>query len=196
MIAETAFRSEAVFNQKEFRRWLDRRPQSDINRYELIDGRVVMTPPAGWPHASIGATLAGRLSDHVRAGKLGFVLDSSGGYDLPSGDTVEPDVSFISTKRFAGGPKPLPGQFLRIVPNLVIEILSPSTSLRDRTEKKKLYERNRVDEYWIVDPVHEEVTVLRLGKAGYAPSRTAKRGRVPSRVLPGLVLTVADIFDL
>jgi Uma2 family endonuclease len=87
----------------------------------------------------------------VKAHKLGIVLDSSAGYDLPSGDTVEPDVSFIDSERFAPGPKPRDGQFLKIVRRLIVEILSPATSRRDRTEKKDVYARNRVDEYWIVD---------------------------------------------
>jgi Uma2 family endonuclease len=52
MIAETAFQSDECFDQKAFRRWLDRRPPSDTNHYELIDGRIVKTPPAGWPHTA------------------------------------------------------------------------------------------------------------------------------------------------
>ncbi len=153
-----------------------------------------MTPPAGWPHASIGAAIAGGLTAHVRAGKLGVVLDSSAGYDLPSGDTVEPDVSYISTKRFAAGPTPSPGKFLRIVPNLVVEILSPTTSHRDRTEKKAIYERNRVDEYWIVDPPRKQLTVFHLGKRSYGVGITTGVGNVRSRVLPGLALSVKELF--
>lgn len=194
MIAETAFRSEERFDQAAFRRWLDARPQSDINHYELINGRIVMTPPAGWPHGSVDSAIAARLHEHVRRHRLGIVLGSSAGYDLPSGDTVEPDVSFISSKRFAAGPKPAAGQFLRIVPNLVVEILPPSTARRDRTEKKKVYEHNRVDEYWIVDPVRKEVTVFDLAKRGYAAGRSFKSGRIRSRVLPRLALSVGGIF--
>jgi Uma2 family endonuclease len=194
MGVETAFQSDERFDQKTFRRWLDERPASDINHYELIDGRIVMTPPAAWPHGTIGGHIGARVGTHVRKKKLGIVLDSSAGYDLPSGDTVEPDVSFISSKRFAAGPKPAAGEFVRIVPNLVVEILSPGTAKRDRTEKKALYERNRVDEYWIVDPRRRQVTVFELEKRGYGTGTVFAAGRIRSRVLPGLDLPVEDLF--
>ena len=138
--------------------------------------------------------LAERLSRHARERRLGLVLGSSTGYELPSGDTVEPDVSFISAKRFAAGPKPSAGKFVRIVPNLVIEILSPTTSRRDRTDKKRVYEQNRVDEYWLVDPARKEVTVFALGKKGYGAGRSVKSGRVTSRILGKVDMNVEDLF--
>ena len=95
MPTQTAFVSTETFTQKEFKRWLDERPASDINHYELLRGRIVMSPPAGWPHGSVGANILAPLATFVRTHGLGQVLDSSAGYDLPSGDTVEPDISFI-----------------------------------------------------------------------------------------------------
>ena len=71
MTAEAAFRSDEHFTQDEFRRWLDDRPQSDINHYELINGRIVMIPPAGWPHGRVGMALSSRLNEHVSShGKI------------------------------------------------------------------------------------------------------------------------------
>ena len=55
---------------------------SDVNRYELIGGRIVMTPPAGWPHGSTEATIVHRLRAFVERRKLGVVFGSSTGYDL------------------------------------------------------------------------------------------------------------------
>ena len=196
MIAETAFRSDEHFDQKQFRRWLDARPASDINHYELINGRIIMTPPAGWPHGGVEAALVSPLMQHVQSRKLGVVLGSSAGYDLPSGDTVEPDVSFIAIRRLAAGPKPVAGKFLRIVPNLVVEILSPTTARKDRVDKKSIYERNGVDEYWIVDPARKQVTVFHRGKRGYSAGVSAAAGIIRSRVLPELGLSVKDLFTL
>ncbi len=115
-MVETAFCSDERFTQDEFRRWLDERPSADINHYELIGGRIVMTPPAGWPHGRIGARLVMCIGSYVSTATLGIVLDSSAGFDLPSGDTVEPDVSFVSNERLAAGPPPEHGKLLRIVP--------------------------------------------------------------------------------
>lgn len=196
MVAETAFHSEEQFDQEEFRRWLDCRPRSDINHYELINGRIVMTPPAGWPHGGIETRISAALDSHVRAQKLGLVLGSSAGYDLPSGDTIEPDVSFISAARFAAGPKPVDGQFLKIVPTLVVEILSRSTARRDRTEKKAVYASNGVDEYWIVDAGRKEIIAFHRSARGFGAGTTYSKGRLTSKVLPGLNLHVKDVFEL
>lgn len=194
MTAQTAFRSEETFTQKEFRRWLDERPRSDMNHYELLNGRIVMTPPATWPHGGIGSRLNYVLNEHVGKSRLGIVLDSSTGYELPSGDTLEPDVSYISAKRLAAGPAPQAGQFIRVVPNLIVEILSPSTTKRDRTEKKEIYERNGVDEYWIIDPSAKAVIIFPLGERGYGDGQTFRRGVLRSRVLPKLRLAVEKLF--
>lgn len=115
MIADIAFRSEEFFTQKEFRRWVEQRTRSDINRYELIHGRIMMTPPAGHAHASVEATVARLVGQHVSDRGLGCVFGSSAGYDLPSGDTVEPDFSFVSKERLAAVRAQGPDQFLRVV---------------------------------------------------------------------------------
>jgi Uma2 family endonuclease len=193
--AQTAFRSEDTFTQREFRRWLDARPASDLNHYELLDGRIVMTPPAGWTHGTVGNRIGVRLGQHVQARGLGIVLDASAGYELPSGDTLEPDVSFVSTARFGSRPPRTPNQFLRMPPTLAIEILSPSTARRDQTEKKDIYARNGVDEYWIVDPAKKTVTVFHLIRRRYAAGRSYKAGRILSRVLPELDLSVEHVFS-
>jgi Uma2 family endonuclease len=195
-VAQTAFRSEDVFTQREFRRWLGDLPPSSINHYELLDGRIVMTPPAGWSHSSVASTLGYALNSHVRRHNLGTVFESSAGYELPSGDTLEPDVSFVSTKRFATQPPRTPNQFLRVAPTLVIEILSRSTARRDQTEKKDIYARNEVDEYWIVDPAKKVVTFFHLRRHRYGAGRSFKAGRIRSRVLPQLDLSAEDAFSL
>jgi Uma2 family endonuclease len=194
-MAETAFRSDESFTQEEFRQWLLERPRSDINHYELLNGRIVMTPPAGWPHGRFGAKLVRVLEALASRAKLGIVCDSSTGFDLPTGDTVEPDVSFISHERLAAGPAPERGKFLRVVPGLVVEILSESTAKRDRTEKKRIYERNGVDEYWIVDADCRALTIFQLKRGRYGAGKTLVSGRVRSKLLPGLALDVGDMFE-
>ena len=195
MVTPTAFVSTETFTQKEFKRWLDERPASDLNHYELLHGRIVMSPPTGWPHGSVGANILAPIVSFVRAHNLGQVLNSSAGYDLPSGDTVEPDISFISAARFAAGPAPQFGKFLRIVPNLVVEILSPATAQKDQTEKKAIYAENGVEEYWIVDSKRREITVYALSgkRFGRGLVYTA-RDTLHSRVLNGFTLRVNEVF--
>jgi Uma2 family endonuclease len=195
-MVETAFQSEESFTQREFWEWVNDRPRSDLNHYELINGRIVMTPPAGWPHGGIGSNLNVLLGTHVRGGNLGRVFDASTGFELPSGDTVEPDVSFISAARLAAGPAPERRKFLRVAPALIVEILSDPTARRDRVEKKDVYERNGVEEYWIVDPDRREVTVFHLVGEHYDAGEVFQHGPIASQVLPTVAFTVDDVFEL
>jgi Uma2 family endonuclease len=182
-------------SRKQFNAWLERLPASDGNHYELIHGRIVMTPPADFFHASIGSVINHRLRAHVERHALGRVLDASAGYDLPSGDTLEPDVSFVSKERLAAGPRPERGRHARIVPDLVVEILSRSTHRRDRTVKKTVYAANGVREYWLVDPDARQVTVLRRRDERFDQGVLCVAGaHVTSEVLPGLDLAVDDLF--
>jgi Uma2 family endonuclease len=124
------------------------------------------------------------LEDFVSKHNLGTVFGSSAGYELPSGDTLEPDASFISRERWSKGPEPRRGQFLKIAPNLVVEILSPATARQDRIEKKRVYESNGVDEYWLVDPQRREITVFHLAGGKYDDgNRFAARQKLRSQVL-------------
>jgi Uma2 family endonuclease len=194
VIPATAFRSEGRFTQRQFRRWVDSRPASDGNHYELLRGQIVMSPPAGWTHGRIEMRLARLLEEHVADERLGMTFGPSTGFDLPSDDTVQPDASFLTTERFRQRPPLRANQFLAAVPNLVVEILSPATAHRDRGEKKAIYERNGVDEYWLVDPDARAVTVYSLAASGYGNGRTFRRGIVASRVLPRLRVTIASLF--
>ena len=181
-------------SQEEFACWVEKRG-TEPHRYELLNGRVVMTPPAGYPHGEIEATLVALLRQHVAAGKLGKVFGSRQGFDLPSGDTVASDASFVSNERWASAPPPEPGKFLEVVPDLMVEILSTSTASRDRGEKKAIYAQNGVREYWLVDPRACEVLVLTLEGARYGePMIFAVQARVESRALPGLEIEVGEIF--
>ena len=190
----TTFRSDGLFTPRTFRRWVEARPVSDINRYELIGGRIVMTPPAGWLHGSIEARIVSMLEQHVRRHQLGTVFGSSVGYNLPSGDILEPDASYVSAERFAACPPSRPEEYLRAVPTLVVEIHSPATGKRDRSEKKALYEVNGVDEYWIVDGRHRAVTAFVLTEGRYGTGRTMIAGIIRSRVLPKLRIAIPKLF--
>jgi Uma2 family endonuclease len=130
----------------------------------------------------------------VREKRLGRVFDASLGYELSSGDTLEPDFSFVSNARWQSLPAPLPKGFLPIAPDLVVETLSKSTARRDRTEKWEIYAENGVDEYWIVDQDRREVTVFSREGAIFDAGRVVRKGPLSSRVLPALGLSVEQLF--
>jgi Uma2 family endonuclease len=192
---EVAFESTRGMSQGEFATWVQARARNDPHSYELLNGRIVMNPPAGFPHGSIESRVVRLLANFVVEGDLGEVLGSSQGYALPSGDTLEPDASFVSQARWSAMPAPRPGEFLQVVPDLVVEILSISTASYDRGEKRSIYERNGVREYWLIDPRSRELVQLCLEDGQFVASEPIdEAGRTASRVLDGLEIAVAGLF--
>jgi len=193
-MTDLAFRSVDPMTQAEFARWVEKVPASDLHHYELLDGFVVMEPPAGWPHGRIGILVSSRIENFLQQKPLGLLFDASQGFDLPSGDTVEPDVAFVSNDRCADVPQPVRG-FLPVVPDLVVEILSPSTRRIDREQKRRIYERNGVREYVLVDPVTSSFEVYRQSDQGFAESSSIPAGgRFVSDTVPGFEIEVSDVF--
>jgi Uma2 family endonuclease len=135
------------------------------------------------------------LGNAVRSHGLGHVLGSSQGFELPTGDVIQCDGSFVSNERWQSAPKPVPDAFLQVVPDLVVEILSEATAARDRGEKKGIYERNGVREYWIVDWRSRTLTVFHLHEGRFGISeRLAETDRMRSRVLPELEIPIDSLF--
>lgn len=189
------FESMRCVSREEFLRFVrDREQAGDANSYELLNGRVVMEPPAAWPHGEIGSLVQFLLGGWVRGHQLGRVFDSSQGFSLPSGDVIEPDHSFVSNERWSAGPPPTMGEFLRVVPDLVVEVVSTSNASRDRGEKKAIYEHNGVREYWLVDPRSRTLTALVAVDGRYPPAPPlAEDQRHRSPVL-GLEVVVRELF--
>jgi Uma2 family endonuclease len=193
---DLVFESTRTVTQTEFAEFCWARTQArDLAHHELLHGRIVMSPPAGYPHGEVEARVALAIGAFVREHGPGKVLGSSQGFELPTGDTVEPDCSFVSNERWGTAPPPEAGRFLRVVPDLAVEILSASNATYDRGEKKGIYERAGVRELWIIDPNARLVLVFVLDGGRYGTERVFGEGdRVASGVLSGLVVEVEELF--
>jgi Uma2 family endonuclease len=119
----------------------------DGNRYELIDGELLVTPSPRALHQRAVWALYDRVHPYVRANRLGRTGLAPSDLDLESGQSVQPDL-FVAPLR--DGREPIEWPEFGI-PLLIAEVLSPSTALSDRTTKRRRYQRSRVGEYWIVD---------------------------------------------
>jgi Uma2 family endonuclease len=190
------FESTESLTPEEFAKFAAERERAgDTSHYELLNGRVVMNPPAGYPHGSIGSRIQRLIGNYVVEHHLGEVFDSSQGFELPSGDTVEPDHSFVSTERWELAPPPEHGKFLRVVPDLIVEVLSARTASQDRGEKKAIYERNGVREYWLVDSRARCLTQFVAVEGRFdSGRRLAEHERCTSHVLEGLTFEVGRIL--
>ncbi|MFT4039134.1 MAG: Uma2 family endonuclease [Thermomicrobiales bacterium] len=159
-------------------------------RYELIDGDLYMTPaPTDW-HQAINGNLNFSLEAHVRAQRLGVVRFNSA-VRVGEGTYVIPDAMFLTwARRQEAG-----DDVEEAIPDLACEILSPRTRHRDLLTKRRLYERIGVREYWIIDPDAQTVVVLGKGPQGFTELAEMEPGVIPSRVLPELRLTLAELFE-
>ena len=131
----------------------------DGNRYEAIAGELYVTPAPSVRHQAISLELVLELVRILVEPGHGRILAAPVGVRFPAtGEGVQPDILFVSNERRGiVAPDELKG-----APDLVVEILSPTTAGRDTGLKRILYERQGVAEYWIVDPDAEAVDVWRF----------------------------------
>jgi Uma2 family endonuclease len=159
-------------------------------RAELIGGEIRMTPSPQWEHQHALGVLFRRLGAWSDEGSQGQVFVAPLDVYLPSGDVVEPDVLFV-----ARGSNAVLDRWVRGVPDLLVEVLSPSNAEFDRDVKRELYARNGVPEYWIVDPQARTIEVLRLEGAAYRLHVCCVGADVlTSPGLAGFRLCVRDVF--
>ena len=149
----------------------------DGKRYEAIDGELYVTPAPTLRHQWISMNLsAGLLKLLVEPGHGWLFGAPVGVVFADSEEGVQPDIVFVSEARS----DLLSRERIRGAPDLVVEILSPGTAERDRTIKKKLYQRQGVAQYWIVDPETESVGVWDFSAAAKQPA--LHQDRLPVRL--------------
>ncbi|WP_420440395.1 Uma2 family endonuclease [Candidatus Palauibacter sp.] len=148
----------------------------DGNRYEAIEGDAYMTPAPTFRHQRVAHRLGKALDQVLEEPGHGVVVPAPFGIEFPAtGEGVQPDLVFVSVERRGI----IADAGLTGAPDLAVEILSPSTASRDRGLKLRLYERQGVREYWIVDPDENAVDVWRFGED---PAHECLSGTLPVRL--------------
>jgi Uma2 family endonuclease len=154
--------------------------------FELIQGELIRVSPAN-PRSN-------RVLQYINYVLYGFVAERGIGdvYAMEAGFTIEvdpdtvvgPDVAYVAHDRI---PTPYPDHgFVRIVPNLIVEIVSPSDEPGDMKRKQAAYDRAGVPLVWWVDPIRKSATIYRLGEQ---PIRLERTGILDAgSVLPGFSL--------
>ena len=159
---------------------------------ELVDGCLEFLPMPTPAHQRLSRYLARRLEDVVDTNSLGEVLSAPCPVRLWEGRFREPDVFYVSHARRIEATKPPKGA------DLVIEIVSPGTTNRERdlVKKREDYAKAGVPEYWLVDAEEQRVTALTLDEGSYlvhgefGPGATATSG-----LLPDFRIDVAELFS-
>ena len=160
-------------------------------RYELIDGDLVVVPAPKEEHQdSVGAIFIA-LALFVRERMLGRVYVAPFDVLFTNTDVVQPDVIFVSNERL----NIITPDNIQGAPDLLIEVLSPSTALRDRTFKRALYARYGVKEFWLVNTDEKTIEVLLLGERDFETYAVFGPGQtLTSPTLTDFTLDIDEIF--
>ncbi|MCK4411026.1 Uma2 family endonuclease [Candidatus Bipolaricaulota bacterium] len=168
-------------------------PESETDRYELLQGELVMVPSPNWLHQSILKRILLFIDDYVTSHGLGEVRFAPLDIVLSEEVVLQPDIFFISRERS----EIIADEGVHGAPDLVVEITSPGTKARDQTLKRTLYARHGVKEYWIVDPEAKTVEVLTLEEKGFELFSAYKGTELlNSPLLKGLAIDLRKVFEI
>lgn len=159
--------------------------------HELVNGQLVMSPKNSFLHGDLCGRLLVALGNFVNQHRLGVVLDSSTGFWMANRNCRAPDVSLVSKKRLQGL-RQAPKAFFRGAPDLAVEILAPSNTPGEITERLEDFFASGSQLAWIVHPEEQFVEIC------HSPSQrhVIRAGGFldGERVLPGFKFPINDLF--
>jgi Uma2 family endonuclease len=173
----------------------DFRQMEDLDEnhyYELIDGEIVKKSSPHFEHQRVLRKFVVKLDRYVSDKKLGEIFFAPIDVYLDEHNIFQPDLLFIpeAKKAILTDEGVVEG-----VPDLVIEILSPSTGKHDRGKKKQAYEFHGVQEYWIVDITNKIIEVYVLEKEHFILySYCLEKEKISSKIFKDLDLASEEIF--
>ncbi len=163
----------------------------DGNRYEVIDGKLFVTPPPIEPHQRAVMELALYVGPHIRERGLGRLYTAPLGVVLDDENGIQPDLVYVSRERTGI----ISERGVEGAPDLVVEVLSPSTQGRDRGIKMRRYAAAGVPHYWILVPRSRALEAYRLGDKGYEQVGTYGPGTVfRPELFPELEIPIDDLW--
>jgi Uma2 family endonuclease len=186
MLRSLVLMSHSRITYDEVASWPD-----DGRRYELYDGEVSVVPAPLPRHQLAMLELQDRLRDYVTV-HGGLVIVSPIDIVFSAINVLQPDiVVFTAARRHLVQLD----EAIRVPPDVVVEVLSPSTAANDRGRKMGVFERFGVPEYWMLDPAAERIEIRRLRAGRFAaPEVVPRGGRFESGVLPRFSCGVDSLF--
>jgi len=164
----------------------------DGRRYEIIEGVLFVTNAPGFDHQFTVTELVGELRSFIKAHNLGVVLAAP--FEVHLSETtrpVQPDVLFIKRDK----QPPASAKYFAGAPDLIVEVLSPSSIRTDRHIKFDAYEQAGVAEYWLANPKTRSVEVHTLSRGEYALLGEFTADEViTSEILAGIAIVTSSLF--
>ncbi|HEX8358635.1 MAG TPA: Uma2 family endonuclease [Longimicrobium sp.] len=159
----------------------------DGNRYEVIAGELVVSPSPRPKHQRALVRLTSALEDFTQEHGIGEVYIGPIDVIFGDGDYLEPDLAFVRRERA----EIVSERGIEGAPDLVVEVISPSTALRDRGIKRERYALYGVPLYWVVDVDLRQMEVYRLAESPFEPVEIATDTLVLQPVEDGPSLTLS-----
>lgn len=176
-----------LFTVREFRRMPVGPPY-----YELVCGRLQLRPTPDFRHQIVLGNLLCPLHEHIKHRRLGELVLGPSDVELSEVDVLEPDLYFVAKNRLAI----LTEQGANAAPDLVVEIFTDKTEDFDRGLKREIYAEHGVRELWLVDKLEEQVAMYRFEESDSEPVAVfSGRQKLTTPLLPGLKLTLAEVFE-
>lgn len=160
----------------------------DGKRYEIIDGRLYVTPARSPYHQILSGRLLVLFHPLQEAGQ-GMMIHAPVDLLMPGATPVQPDLVYLRPDQASMVTR----RALEGVPELLIEILSPSTAGRDRTLKMNKYANCGVPRYWLVDPFARTLEVYALKDGKYQPQRSLNE-QDEAECFPGVTVDMKALF--
>ena len=162
-------------------------------RHEIIDGEHYMSPAPATNHQKVSRRIQFQLYSQIELTGRGEVYDAPTDVELDTYDIVQPDILVVMNDR----KDIITRKKIKGVPHLVVEILSESNPKNDQILKMEMYQRNGVQEYWIVDPLTQTILVLELLNSTYEVAGKFGINEIASsRLLSGFAVAVNDVLNL
>ena len=161
-------------------------------RYQLLDGELLLSASPSDRHQTVLLDLVLEVRPFVRTRRIGRMWVAPFDVIFSDTDVAQPDIVFVSNKRVGI----VTEANIQGAPDLLVEIISPSTARYDRGYKMTLYWRHGVREYWIVDPFAETVEIFVPGESGMTLNSLYSRGEIlNSPLLTGLSIDLERVFS-
>ena len=164
------------------------------NRYDLVDGELVLMPPATGKHEAIITLLLIRFYLEIQRLGLDWQVRPSGtGVRTNRGKSRLTDLCVITAQQKQEIENT--SAVLQSPPLLVVEVVSPESVKRDYEQKPAEYAAIQIPEYWIVDPLLNKVSILLLVDGSYQTAEFSGNDRIISQAFPELALTVEQVLS-
>jgi len=168
------------------------RENPDVKFERNARGEIIVMSPTGGETGSYNSEINADFVIWNRQTKLGICFDSSTCFKLPSGANRSPDVSWIEQARWDALTPEQKQKFPPIAPDFVLELMSPTDSLKDTQGKMQEYMNNQVKLGWLINRKTRRVEIYRQGQATEVlESPTELSGE---DILPGFVLNLQGIW--